>query len=156
MLLSSFVLLVFLWWKRTIFSMRKGLQYLLWTMKLKTIYMYICKKMPAFIYQKSNTNVNWHQQTWITTTLDKYCQKRDVFAWFFTILWNKVWVKKPAHVQKLAIDKKSTTFVQSSRNLVKMIASSSFIWIGRKLWISYWWPNFECVPFFLTQSLAQV
>ena len=35
----------------------------------------------------------------------------------------KVWVKKTSHTQNLAISKKSTSFVQSSWNLVKMISS---------------------------------
>ena len=36
---------------------------------------------------------------------------------------NKVWVKKARHIQKLAISKESTILVQSSWNMVKMIAS---------------------------------
>ena len=34
---------------------------------------------------------------------------------------NKVWVRKKAHIQELAIGKKSTIFVQSIWNSVKMI-----------------------------------
>ena len=40
----------------------------------------------------------------------------------FPAILSKVWVKKTRHAQKFAISKKSTNFVQSSWNLVKMIA----------------------------------
>ena len=51
--------------------------------------------------------------------------------------------KKTAHFQKLAINKKSTIFVLSSRNLDKIIPSrgnnfhQSFMSIGQELWIFY-------------------
>ena len=38
----------------------------------------------------------------------------------------KVWVKKTRHFQKLAINEKSTIFVQSTWNFVKMIVFSTY------------------------------
>ena len=59
------------------------------------------------------------------------------------------------HSQKLANNKKSTFVVLSSWNLVKMINlwddffSRSFMRIGQKMWIFYYWPHFDHVLSFL-------
>ena len=69
--------------------------------------------------------------------------------------------QKKLHVKKLAINKKSTFFVLSLCNFVKknylmsLSFLQSFMRIEPKLCNFYWWPIFEHVLFFLTQTLYQ-
>ena len=53
-------------------------------------------------------------------------QWRDIWKMNSYTSPSKVWVKKTRHVKKLAVNKKSTFFILSSWNLVKIITSWLF------------------------------
>ena len=93
--------------------------------------------------------------------VETYANFRNRNPWYEkgpTITITKVWGKKMRHIQKLAINEKSTIFVESSWNLVKMIIS----WGNRFPKVSwgldkncgfFQWPIFERKWNVFTQTL---
>ena len=67
--------------------------------------------------------------------------------------------EKTAHIQILAINKKIHNFcpilmkLGENDYLIRQLFSPSFMRMGQKWWIFYYWAIFERVRFFLTQTL---
>ena len=56
----------------------------------------------------------------------------------------------------MTINRKSTSLIlyETNNQPVRQSFSQNFIRVGQKMWIFYYWPIFQCVLFFFTQTLV--